>query len=614
MSTAINALSNADLAALNYGIGKIYNVMHFGAAGDGVTDDSAAIQSAINTAYLAGDSSVYMPSNIYSLASVLTPKDGINFTGVRPKLVFVENCPDLSFTQNGGTVLKAATTGLTAFAANTTDNPVSEEEPLSNVKFKNFGLKGFNKCFDIGAIEQKGMGFGGFESIYVDGTGDDNVTVQTSLAFDIKNSQQMVSTDIMIYKVTNGIKVTNNHSTCSSGNSVWNKVYCYMDAAITSQGSATITGITVGATTSIEVVGHGLQAGDIFQASGVTGTHAALMNRVHKVDSVTDADNIIIDLNLSGKTVTAAGTIEKGRAGIHLVAIGQPLNHVTFTEPQINFFLASEQSKAFCNMALCGTSSAAIGACSLLQTDMEGPTDHNIYIDGAAALTLQIATSYVTEPTLGHIAAYNTSSANIVSSSGDTTLKLGDTALQGGGSTDGNLGIMLYGVIKSFKSSSRMPQNGQWYEITAGAGYTSCGTLHRGIEFDQTTFSWGPPKGQSTWAQLRLASRPTNTTTGLTSGNVTGSHTMAASRMGIYRCINTVNATLDLPAIGSASNQADEGAIAVVSKVSGAGTVSIATSGGDTIGMQASPNTSISNTAGNKLFLMSDGVSDWIIL
>lgn len=45
----------------------VYNVRDFGARGDGVTDDTKAIQAAINAAHNAGGGSVYVPSGLYIL-------------------------------------------------------------------------------------------------------------------------------------------------------------------------------------------------------------------------------------------------------------------------------------------------------------------------------------------------------------------------------------------------------------------------------------------------------------------------------------------------------------------------------------------------------------------
>ena len=62
---------------------NVYSVKDsaFGAAGDGSTDDTAAIQAAINAANSAGGGCVYYPAGTYKLTSALTIHSGITFLG-----------------------------------------------------------------------------------------------------------------------------------------------------------------------------------------------------------------------------------------------------------------------------------------------------------------------------------------------------------------------------------------------------------------------------------------------------------------------------------------------------------------------------------------------------
>ncbi|WP_335944278.1 putative Ig domain-containing protein [Pseudomonas sp. G166] len=54
----------------------IFNVQDFGAKGDGITDDTAAIQSAIDAAAAAGGGQVYMPTGTYIVSAGEEPSDG----------------------------------------------------------------------------------------------------------------------------------------------------------------------------------------------------------------------------------------------------------------------------------------------------------------------------------------------------------------------------------------------------------------------------------------------------------------------------------------------------------------------------------------------------------
>lgn len=62
--------------------GAAINVQDFGANGDGITDDSAAIQSAIDAAFNAGGQEIFFPAGTYLCASTIKPKRGVVCTAV----------------------------------------------------------------------------------------------------------------------------------------------------------------------------------------------------------------------------------------------------------------------------------------------------------------------------------------------------------------------------------------------------------------------------------------------------------------------------------------------------------------------------------------------------
>jgi hypothetical protein len=61
--------------------GETFNVKAFGAKGDGSTDDTAAIQSAINAASTAGGGSVYIPAGTYKVTSSIVPLSNVRIQG-----------------------------------------------------------------------------------------------------------------------------------------------------------------------------------------------------------------------------------------------------------------------------------------------------------------------------------------------------------------------------------------------------------------------------------------------------------------------------------------------------------------------------------------------------
>ncbi|WP_330349698.1 glycosyl hydrolase family 28-related protein [Streptomyces sp. NBC_00582] len=58
-----------------------FNVLDYGAKGDGIADDTAAVQLAVNAASAAGGGTVYVPRGRYLLSSAITWASGVNALG-----------------------------------------------------------------------------------------------------------------------------------------------------------------------------------------------------------------------------------------------------------------------------------------------------------------------------------------------------------------------------------------------------------------------------------------------------------------------------------------------------------------------------------------------------
>lgn len=67
VETLINAPGSATKAALNATYGRTYDAKNYGAVGDGVADDRAAIQAACTAAAAAGGGLVYIPEGLYKM-------------------------------------------------------------------------------------------------------------------------------------------------------------------------------------------------------------------------------------------------------------------------------------------------------------------------------------------------------------------------------------------------------------------------------------------------------------------------------------------------------------------------------------------------------------------
>ena len=70
-----------DFAILQPVADQVFNVRHFGAVGNGVTDDTAAIQAAITAASAAGGGTVYLPVATYRITSALAPVSSVWIRG-----------------------------------------------------------------------------------------------------------------------------------------------------------------------------------------------------------------------------------------------------------------------------------------------------------------------------------------------------------------------------------------------------------------------------------------------------------------------------------------------------------------------------------------------------
>jgi polygalacturonase len=79
------------------------DVRRFGARGDGVADDTAALQQALDAALLTNDHSVHMPAGAYLISAPLRYGDGLTLTGDGPSATMIRN----TTTRTNGTVMLA---------------------------------------------------------------------------------------------------------------------------------------------------------------------------------------------------------------------------------------------------------------------------------------------------------------------------------------------------------------------------------------------------------------------------------------------------------------------------------------------------------------------------
>lgn len=87
IETKVGVNNSAVASSLDYRVTQLetgnngYNVVSYGAVGNGTTDDTTAIQNAINAAHSAKKGTVYFPPGIYKISSTLTIYTGVSLVG-----------------------------------------------------------------------------------------------------------------------------------------------------------------------------------------------------------------------------------------------------------------------------------------------------------------------------------------------------------------------------------------------------------------------------------------------------------------------------------------------------------------------------------------------------
>ena len=137
-------------------ITRIKSRFYPSAVGDGVTDDTAAIQAAINAANAAGGGTVVLDPKTYLVIGPLTPKDSVTIQGVSPTYNTIQTAPDFNDSLTGGTLLQgAATAGAVTnqnlFSFNTAQVAHGFDTYVKNFWIKDIGIKNYASAIVGGA-------------------------------------------------------------------------------------------------------------------------------------------------------------------------------------------------------------------------------------------------------------------------------------------------------------------------------------------------------------------------------------------------------------------------------------------------------------------------------
>lgn len=101
---------NARIDALQYD-SVYYNVKAYGAVGNGIADDSGAIQDAIDAAYAAGGGVVYFPNGTYKVNSIIIGKSKVSMLGENGSVIDITDVPqetDLNYGHHIGIYYKGS--------------------------------------------------------------------------------------------------------------------------------------------------------------------------------------------------------------------------------------------------------------------------------------------------------------------------------------------------------------------------------------------------------------------------------------------------------------------------------------------------------------------------
>lgn len=153
-----------------YGRGRSVTEAQFGATGDGTTDDTAAIQAAIDFVSALGGGIVYLPEGTYIVTTltgasrVVLAGAGMLTTTIKRKAAAVNNNPPLSFTGRNGFVVRDLTID---------GNKPNQTVGANNLQI-NAGCSDWN-LYRVGGINAKAASGYGAGLAVVDGANDTTV-------------------------------------------------------------------------------------------------------------------------------------------------------------------------------------------------------------------------------------------------------------------------------------------------------------------------------------------------------------------------------------------------------------------------------------------------------
>lgn len=148
------------------------SVLDFGAVGDGVTDDTAAIQAAVNS-FPSGGGSVYLPRGTYKITSQITvAQNGMRVFGDGPRIsqiAFLPTAPAtcFSFSRGANVIYNCTVEGL-RFAGGTTFKKIALRlNDFSSMTVRDIEISGWTGSGSVG-IQTLGRECSSFSNLKID--------------------------------------------------------------------------------------------------------------------------------------------------------------------------------------------------------------------------------------------------------------------------------------------------------------------------------------------------------------------------------------------------------------------------------------------------------------
>jgi hypothetical protein len=159
---AYDGLVNSEWYAVNLAVGP-FNVMTYGATGNGSTDDTTAIQAAITACINAGGGTVYFPAGTYKISSTLN---------IHPTVITNNMCQSVVLRGDGAqsTVIMSYVTGAATswYVANNGNPSYSSGTGLRDICID--GTNAGNSSYGIVVGDMEGLHFERFMVRYFTGT------------------------------------------------------------------------------------------------------------------------------------------------------------------------------------------------------------------------------------------------------------------------------------------------------------------------------------------------------------------------------------------------------------------------------------------------------------